>query len=111
MPKVCDTNLKERPFQMRNHHHIIQIIVDILIIVTVVVIFIIIYLTVKPRIGYFYCNDSDIFYPQIKEIVPLYAVAIYGVLGPLFIITFIELVNIFSYFCYDHQTAPKLYTV
>jgi hypothetical protein len=101
-PNVVDIEMEERRAtkkrkQHLRNHRITQIIVDFSIIITVDFIYLIIVLTVDPRINYFYCDDHDIFYPNMVETVPFWAVPIYGILGPLLIITLVEFVNTLTY--------------
>ena len=47
----------------------------------------------KQYTNYFFCNDTDIFYPYKPDTVELYVVALFGVLGPVFFIILTELKN------------------
>jgi len=90
-PEQKFKNKKQK--QLLRNHRLIQIIVDLTIIISVAIVYLIIVLKVDPRVNFFYCNDHDIFYPNIQEIVPFWAVPIYGIIGPLLIITFVEFVK------------------
>lgn len=70
-----------------------QIIIDILSIIGIFVIFGLVYILVEPKLAYFTCDNSDIFYPYMADTVPFWAVGVYGVLGPLFFIGLVELAN------------------
>lgn len=93
--KIKDISIKMEPSTSQTKQRVTQIIIDLLIICITGAIFLIIYLTVDPKIKYFYCNDNDIFYPYIPDTVPFWAVGIFGILGPLLIILVVELLNIF----------------
>ncbi len=84
--KMRDSTTKQR---------VTQIIIDLIIIAIIGAIFLIVYLKVDPKISYFYCNDTDIFFPYITDTVPFWAVGIFGVLGPLLIILVVEILNLF----------------
>ena len=47
----------------------------------------------NPRIAYITCDMSDISFPYLSDTVPFYAVGLYGVLGPLIVIVFVEIAN------------------
>ena len=74
-------------------HRIIQTITDLIVIIIIFVIFAIVYFTVDPKIRYFTCNDSDIFFPYKPDTIPFWAVGIYGAIGPLIFIIIVELLN------------------
>ncbi len=72
---------------------IIQIVVDLLIIIIVFVIFLLVLLVTKPKIRHFSCDESDIFYPLLKDTVPFWAVGIFGIAGPVLLIVGVEFLN------------------
>lgn len=72
---------------------IVQTIIDLVIIIIIFAIFGIVYLAQAPKIRYFTCNDSDIFFPFKTDTIPFWAVGIFGALGPLVFILAIELIN------------------
>jgi hypothetical protein len=74
-------------------NRIIQTIVDLVVIIIIFIIFGVIYLFQEPRIRYFTCADTDIFFPFKKDTIPFWAVGIYATLAPLIIIILVELVN------------------
>ena len=47
----------------------------------------------SPRNQFITCDMSDISFPFLSDTVPFYAVGIYGTLGPLLIILFVEIGN------------------
>ena len=61
--EFTDAEYYERPSSSR-YHRILQIVVDLLAIITVLVTFGVVYLYLDPKIAYFYCNDTDLFYPS-----------------------------------------------
>lgn len=75
------------------YHRILQIVIDFSSIVIVLITFGIVYVALDPKVAYFYCNDTDLFYPYIPETVPFWAVGIFGIGGPLLIIIAIEIVT------------------
>lgn len=74
-------------------HRIIQMVTDLVVIILILIVFAIVYLSVEPRVRFFTCNDSDIFFPYRPDTVPFWAVGIFGALGPLVSILLIELLN------------------
>jgi hypothetical protein len=48
-----------------NKHRIIQTIVDFIVIIIIFIIFGFVYLFQDPKINYFTCDQSDIFFPNI----------------------------------------------
>ena len=74
-------------------NRLIQIIIDLLIIVIIFVAFIIVYTKLPPRIRYFHCSETDIFFPNLPDTIPFYAVGLYGTIGPILIIFIIEALN------------------
>ncbi len=72
---------------------IIQIIVDLILIIIILVIFGCVYLLVPPKIRYFSCDESDIFYPYIADTIPFWAVGVFGAAGPVLFIILVELFN------------------
>jgi phosphatidate phosphatase len=78
---------------------IIQIIVDILCILIVLVTFGLVYFLLDPNEVGFFCNDTNIFNPYYPDTIPYWAVALFGILGPLIFIVFSELVSFKLLFC------------
>lgn len=78
-----------------NKDRIIQTVVDLAVIIIVFVILAMVYFLVEPKILYFTCNDSDIFYPYASDTVQLWVVGVYGTIGPIFFILLVELKNTF----------------
>ena len=74
-------------------HRIIQTITDLVVIIIIFIIFGIVYFVVDPKIRFFTCNDTDIFFPYRSDTVPFWAVGIYGAIGPILFIILIELLN------------------
>ena len=74
-------------------HRIIQIITDLIVIIIILVILALVYFLVDPTIGFFTCNDTDIFFPYKPSTIPFWIVGVYGIVGPLLFILFIELLN------------------
>lgn len=73
---------------------VVQIVVDLVAIVVVFGIFGLVYGLVEPKTSYFSCIDSnEINYPDLPDTIPFWAVGVYCVLGPLFIIILVELKN------------------
>ena len=75
---------------------IFQIICDIVVVLGIGIIFLLVNSFVKPFERGFYCNDNDIFYPLLPDIVPSYAVALFGILGTIIFIILIECLNFFQ---------------
>jgi hypothetical protein len=48
-----------------NKHRIIQTIVDFIVIIIIFIIFGLVYVFQDPKINYFTCDQSDIFFPNI----------------------------------------------
>ena len=76
-----------------NRKRIVQTLVDLFVIIIILVIFGLVYILLSPNIGYFQCNDTDIFYPYKKDTVAFWVVGIYGALGPILFIILVELLN------------------
>lgn len=74
-------------------HRILQTIVDLIVIIIIFVIFGLVYLFQDPKIRYFTCLDTDIFYPYKEDTIPFWAVGIFGTIGPVVFIVLIELIN------------------
>ena len=74
-------------------NRVIQTVIDLVVIIIIFVVFIIVYTTMDPKIRYFTCNESDIFFPFKPDTVPFWAVGLYGTLGPILFIIAIELLN------------------
>lgn len=104
-----DSNDYEKP---PYKHRVIQTIIDFVVIIIIFVIFGLVYLFQEPKIRYFTCLDTDIFYPYKTDTVnptkilfiittfkliifkvPFWAVGIFGTVGPVFFIILIELLN------------------
>lgn len=83
---------KFKPIQSTKRGRICQTVLDLAIILSTAAIFGVVYKLVDPKIRYFYCNESDIFHPYIKDTVPFWAVGIFGICGPVLIILLVELV-------------------
>lgn len=77
---------------------IVQSIADLVIIIVIFVIFVLVYFLQDPKIRYFTCADDDIWFPYIEDTIPFWAVGIFGILGPLVIIIFVEILN--ANFCW-----------
>lgn len=65
---------------------IIQTVVDLIVIVIIFVIFALVYFLQPAKIRHFSCDESDIFYPYMKDTIPFWVVGIFGIIGPLLII-------------------------
>ena len=94
-PRNINANINENIGFPRSSlkHRIIQTITDSIVIATVLVVFSLVYILVDPKIRFFTCNDTDIFFPYKPDTVPFWAVGIFGATGPLLSILFIELLN------------------
>ncbi len=88
-------------FEMENYadrgstkkSRIIQAVVDLCIIIIVFIIFILVLFLVEPKTRHFSCDESDLFYPLLKDTVPFWAVGIFGIAGPIVIILGVEFLN------------------
>jgi phosphatidate phosphatase len=74
-------------------NRIIQSIIDLVVIGIIFAAFGIVYAKLDPVIRHFHCSDTDIFFPVKKDTVPIYAVAIYGVISPILMIILVEALN------------------
>src|SRR4051812_8494879 len=72
---------------------IIQIVLDIVVTVAILVVLALVYFLTEPKIRYFPCNQSDIFMPYKADVVPAWAVAVYGIIGTVIFIIIVELIN------------------
>lgn len=72
---------------------IVQTVMDFVVIILIFIVFILVYFLVDPKIRYFTCNDTDIWFPYIDDTIAFWVVGIYGILGPLIIILVVELLN------------------
>ena len=88
-----DTSLIESKTNSKKDR-ITQIIVDWIIIVIIAVIAGCVYFISSPTIRYFTCDESDIFYPYQTDIVPFWAVGIFGSVGPVLTIIIVEIINL-----------------
>lgn len=68
-----------------------QIILDLIVIILTFLIFILVLLFVDPKLAYFTCEQSDIFYPYRADTVPFWAVGLYATLAPVIIILAVEI--------------------
>ena len=50
-------------------------------------------LGLSPKIRYYTCDMSDISFPNLPDVVPFWAVGIYGIIGPIIAIILVELFN------------------
>lgn len=89
------SNIMEQKVNSSACHRITQIITDFVIIAIIAGIFGIVYYTVDPKISYFYCHETDIFYPYLVDAIPFWAVGIFGVLGPVLVILIVETLNVY----------------
>ena len=88
------TDSENLPKTSNSHKdRIVQTIIDLAVIIIIFIVFIIVYFTVDPKIRYFTCNDSDIFFPYKSDTISFITVGIYGTIGPLLFIIAIELIN------------------
>lgn len=76
-----------------NRHRILQTIVDLIVIVIIFAVFGLVYLFQDPKIQYFTCDNTDIFYPYKTDTVPFWAVGIFATFGPVLFIIPVELLN------------------
>ena len=81
---------------MTSRNRIIQIACDFSVIGLIGIIFLLVNSYVEPNIRGFHCNDNDIFYPLKPDIVPAYAVALFGIVGTFICIILIECINKFN---------------
>ncbi|RMZ98726.1 lipid phosphate phosphohydrolase 1 isoform X2 [Brachionus plicatilis] len=93
MEKLQITESKSDSNNSNLFNRVIQIIIDLVAIIIVFIAFLLVYLLMKPYVGFFYCNDTDIFYPYRKDTVEIWVVSVYGVLGPIIFMVFTELKN------------------
>jgi phosphatidate phosphatase len=77
---------------------IFQIVCDVGVILAIGIIFLLVNSYVQPFERGFYCNDNDIFYPLLPDIIPAYAVGLFGILGTIVAIILIEIFNIHKNF-------------
>lgn len=70
-----------------------QAIVDTVVIVIIYIIYALVFYLVEPKIRFFTCDQSEIFFPYKQDTIPFWSVALYGTLGPLLFLIFIELSN------------------
>jgi hypothetical protein len=94
-PIDTTTRIEDEAFlpESTNKKRIVQTIVDLVVIVIVLVAFGLVYVFFNPTISYFTCNDTDIFYPYKSDTIKFWVAGLYGALGPLFFIIFVELLN------------------
>jgi phosphatidate phosphatase len=76
-----------------NRKRIVQTIIDTAVIVFIFLIFGIVWGLVEPKKRYFTCDQSDIFFPFLPDTIPFWAVGVYGTLGPILVIIFVESLN------------------
>jgi phosphatidate phosphatase len=74
-------------------NRIIQTVFDFIIICCNFFIFAMVYFLVNPKIAYFTCDMSDISYPYKSNTIDEFVVDIYGVLGGILVIIFVEIYN------------------
>ena len=89
--KVSRKLLKKSELKNR----IIQTVFDFIIICCNFFIFAMVYFLVSPKIAYFTCDMSEISYPYKSNTVDEWVVGVYGVLGGILIIVFVEIYNAF----------------
>ena len=89
-------NMDARDNNHATKQRITQIIVDLIGIAIIGAIDNIVYSTVDPNIQYFYCNDTDIFYPYFANTMPFRKVFVCGVLGPILIFLVVEILNVIT---------------
>jgi hypothetical protein len=90
-----NTNSNAELIQKSNvRNRLIQGIIDIIVIIIIFLIFSIVYTTLDPRLRYFTCDQSDIFYPYKTDTIPFWAVGIFATLGPIILILVIEAINV-----------------
>lgn len=83
-----------QPIEKSNlRKRIVQTIIDLVVIIIIFIIFGIVYLKVEPKIRYFTCDQSDVFFPFKEDTVPFWAVGIFATIGPLVAILGVELLN------------------
>ena len=75
-----------------NKKRLVQTIFDLIIIITVFVIYGFVFL-MDPKILYFTCDQSDVFFPYKSDTIPFWAVGIYCTIGPIIIIVSVEILN------------------
>ncbi len=82
------------------HHHdssnvkrVLQALVDFLVVSLLAIGFGLVYLYLPPYIGYFSCDQSDIFYPFKEDTIAFWVVGLYGTLAPILVILAVELAN------------------
>ena len=90
---TTDETLYYKSNESTKKKRIHQIIFDLLAIAIIGVTFALVYYLLDPKISHFYCNDTDIFFPYIKDTIPFWALGIYGFLIPVFIILGVEIVS------------------
>lgn len=72
---------------------IIQTVVDLIVIIIIFIIFGLVYAFFPPKIRYFTCDQSDIFFPYKEDTIPFWSVGIYATIGPILFIIPVELLN------------------
>lgn len=88
---LSQTELNEEKSQL--YKRLVQAIIDTGVIAILFLIYAFVYYLVEPKIRYFTCDQSGIFFPYKSDTVPYWSVALYGTLGPLLFIVLIELSN------------------
>lgn len=73
---------------------IFQVFNDIIVIIVIGIAFFLVNFYVKPSERGFYCNDNDILYPLLPDIVPAYAVGLFAILGTIVFIVLVEFLNV-----------------
>lgn len=101
---TTDETIYYKSNESTKKHRIWQIVFDLIAIAIVGIAFALVYFLLDPKIAYFYCNDTSIFFPYIKDTIPFWAVGIYGVLGPVIIILAVEFVRFLLNFASWLQT-------
>ena len=75
-----------------NKKRLVQTLFDLIIIIIVFVIYGLVFL-MDPKILYFTCDQSDIFFPYKSDTIPFWAVGLYCTIGPVIIIICVEILN------------------
>lgn len=97
MPVVQNSSLEVKLYHFRNRA--IQFILDLFGLLVVYVSYGIIVSSMEPFARNYSCDMSFFNFPLLPEFVPLYAILLYGIIGPIFLIVLVEMFNAEIYPC------------
>ena len=70
--KTINLNSQDTSKKSFLSHRLIQLAIDLIVIGIIFAAFGIVYNKLDPRIRYFHCTDSDIFFPNLPDIIPFW---------------------------------------